>query len=168
MSTTATTRLHVTKLGEHIGARIGGLDLAGALDPDTVSAIREALNEHKALVFSQSGIASDEQQELFASHFGPLTTAHPTVTFEEQVKKTVLPVDSEQSIAINGTRTSPLLLILPRFLPFARSRCHLMEGKRLSPMRLPPTEACPRSFKLWQIHCGLSTLMTRTMSGQEP
>ncbi|UYQ76078.1 TauD/TfdA family dioxygenase [Glutamicibacter sp. JL.03c] len=77
MSTTAATRLHVTKLGEHIGARIDGLDLTGALSPDTVSAIREALNEHKALVFSQSGIISEEQQEIFAAHFGPLTTAHP-------------------------------------------------------------------------------------------
>lgn len=112
MSTTAATRLHVTKLGEHIGTRIDGPDLSGSLDPDTISAIREALNEHKALVFRQSGITSDEQQELFASHFGPLTTAHPTVTFEEQVKKTVLPVDSEQSIA-NQWHTDVAFIVNP-------------------------------------------------------
>lgn len=111
-TTTTATRLKLTKLGEHIGARIEGLNLSGPLDSQTVDAIRSALNEHKALVFSQSGIETDEQQELFASHFGPLTTAHPTVTFSEQEKKTVLPVDSEQAIA-NQWHTDVTFIVNP-------------------------------------------------------
>jgi taurine dioxygenase len=112
MTTTTTTRLHLTKLGEHIGARIEGVDLTGSLAPETVAAIRSALNEHKALIFSQSGVATDEQQERFASHFGPLTTAHPTVTYDGQLKKTVLPVDSEETVA-NQWHTDVTFVINP-------------------------------------------------------
>ena len=111
-ATTTATRLRLTKLGQHIGARIEGLDLSGPLDPDTVTAIRTALNEHKALVFRDAGIATDDQQEAFAAHFGPLTTAHPTVTFHEGMPKTVLPVDSEESVA-NQWHTDVTFVVNP-------------------------------------------------------
>lgn len=60
-ATTTDTGLRRKKLGQHIGARIEGLNLSGPLEEGTVSAIRAALNEHKALVFTDAGISSDAQ-----------------------------------------------------------------------------------------------------------
>ena len=88
------------KLSERIGAEIRGLDLSGDLSPETVAAIRAALNEHKALVFRDSGIRTDEAQVRFARHFGPLTNAHPTVASVDGAAE-VLPVDSEDGAANN-------------------------------------------------------------------
>lgn len=97
-STTLATRLAFTKLGDRIGAEIRGLDLSADLSDDTVAEIRAALNEHKALVFRDAGIRTDEQQVRFAARFGPLTAAHPTVASVEGAEN-VLPVDSEQGSA---------------------------------------------------------------------
>ena len=119
-TTPAATGLRITKLGQHIGARIEGLDLSGPLDPDTVTAIRAALNEHKALIVRRAGITTDEQQEAFAAHFGPLTTAHPTVTFHEGAPKTVLPVDSEESVA-NQWHTDVTFVVNPPQLSTLRA-----------------------------------------------
>lgn len=119
-ATTAATRLQITKLGQHIGARIEGLDLSGPLEEGTVSAIRAALNEHKALVFTDAGISTDAQQEAFAARFGPLTTAHPTVTFHQGTPKTVLPVDSEESVA-NQWHTDVTFVVNPPQLSTLRA-----------------------------------------------
>jgi alpha-ketoglutarate-dependent sulfate ester dioxygenase len=100
MSVITETKLEFAKLGSRIGAEIRGFDLSGELSPETVAQIRAALNEHKALVFREANILSDEAQVKFASHFGPLTTAHPTVASVEG-KENVLPVDSENGSANN-------------------------------------------------------------------
>jgi taurine dioxygenase len=100
MSVITETKLEFAKLGSRIGAEIRGFDLSGDLSPDTVGQIRAALNEHKALVFREANILSDEAQVKFASHFGPLTTAHPTVASVEG-EANVLPVDSENGSANN-------------------------------------------------------------------
>jgi taurine dioxygenase len=100
MSTITTTKLEFTKLGSRIGAEIRGLDISGELSADTVAQIRTALNEHKALVFREANILTDEAQVKFASHFGPLTKAHPTVASVEG-EENVLPVDSENGSANN-------------------------------------------------------------------
>ncbi|ALE07079.1 taurine dioxygenase [Arthrobacter sp. ERGS1:01] len=103
MTTTAespvtTETLHFTKLGSRIGAEIRGLDLSGPLSEDRIAAIRAALNRHKALVFREANIRTDEDQVRFAAHFGPLTAAHPTVASVDGAKN-VLPVDSENGSA---------------------------------------------------------------------
>ncbi|UVJ38623.1 TauD/TfdA family dioxygenase [Arthrobacter sp. CJ23] len=100
MSVTTETKLEFAKLGSRIGAEIRGFDLSGELSEDTVAQIRAALNEHKALVFREANISSDEAQVAFASHFGPLTKAHPTVASVEG-EENVLPVDSENGSANN-------------------------------------------------------------------
>ncbi|MCX2748728.1 TauD/TfdA family dioxygenase [Arthrobacter sp. MI7-26] len=100
MSVVTETKLEFAKLGSRIGAEIRGFDLSGDLSPETVGQIRAALNEHKALVFREANILSDEAQVKFASHFGPLTTAHPTVASVEG-EANVLPVDSENGSANN-------------------------------------------------------------------
>ena len=100
MTAITETKLEFSKLGSRIGAEIRGLDLSGDLSAETVAQIRAALNEHKALVFREANILSDEAQVKFASHFGPLTKAHPTVASVEG-EENVLPVDSENGSANN-------------------------------------------------------------------
>ncbi|KKD06598.1 TauD/TfdA dioxygenase family protein [Streptomyces sp. WM6386] len=89
--------IEITKVTAHIGARISGVDIAKPLDEETVTALREALNAHKALVFDEVNL-DDEGQQAFAGHFGDLTTAHPTVPAVDGAAN-VLPVDSEQGSA---------------------------------------------------------------------
>lgn len=107
----STKPLTFTKLGSRIGAEIRGLDLAAQLSPDLVAAIRAALNEHKALVFREANITTDEEQVRFASHFGPLTAAHPTVASVEGAEN-VLPVDSENGSA-NTWHTDVTFVVNP-------------------------------------------------------
>ncbi|MFI8532740.1 TauD/TfdA dioxygenase family protein [Streptomyces aquilus] len=89
--------LDIRKVTAHIGAQVSGVDIAGPLDGETVAALREALNVHKALVFDDVHL-DDEGQQAFARHFGDLTTAHPTVPAVDGAAN-VLPVDSEQGSA---------------------------------------------------------------------
>jgi taurine dioxygenase len=110
-STALPTRLEFRKLGQRIGAEIRGLDLSADLDDDTIAAIRAALNEHKALVFREADIQTDEQQVRFAARFGPLTTAHPTVASVDGAAN-VLPVDSEDGSA-NTWHTDVTFVVNP-------------------------------------------------------
>ena len=89
--------LDIQKVTAHIGARVSGVDISQPLTEDTVTALREALNTHKALVFDEVHL-DDAGQEAFARHFGDLTTAHPTVPSVAGAPN-VLPVDSEQGRA---------------------------------------------------------------------
>jgi alpha-ketoglutarate-dependent taurine dioxygenase len=95
--TATITRLRVDKITARIGAEITGVDITGDLDQDTVRQIRQALNDHKALVFHDA-VLDDAGQERFARHFGDLTKAHPTVPSLDG-SPNVLPVDSEQGRA---------------------------------------------------------------------
>jgi alpha-ketoglutarate-dependent taurine dioxygenase len=91
------TGLEIRKVTARIGAQVSGVDISRDLDQDTAAALRAALNEHKALVFSDVDL-DDEGQQRFARHFGELTTAHPTVPAVEGAPN-VLPVDSEDGRA---------------------------------------------------------------------
>ena len=86
------TKLTVRKLSARIGAVVSGLGPDLALDPETAAAVREALNEHKALVFRDVDL-DDEGQQRFAGYFGQITAAHPTVPAVDG-EPNVLPVDS--------------------------------------------------------------------------
>lgn len=91
------SEIEIRKVTGNIGAQVSGVDIAGPLDEETVAAVREALNVHKALVFDDVDL-DDEGQQAFARHFGDLTTAHPTVPAVEGAPN-ILPVDSEQGRA---------------------------------------------------------------------
>jgi alpha-ketoglutarate-dependent taurine dioxygenase len=94
MTTTSIgTKLGLRKITARIGAEVTGVSPSLELDPGTVTAIRAALSEHKALVFRGIGV-DDGGQQRFARYFGPLTSAHPTVPAVEG-EPNVLPVDSE-------------------------------------------------------------------------
>lgn len=93
----STTIRDIRKITGRIGAEIIGVDVTQPLDEETVSFVRAALAEHKALVFKAAPL-DDEGQQRFAAHFGELTIAHPTVASVEGAPQ-VLPVDSERGSA---------------------------------------------------------------------
>ncbi|MQY27444.1 TauD/TfdA dioxygenase family protein [Nocardia aurantia] len=70
----------VEKLGQHIGARIGGVQLGGDVPAEQVEAIRLALAINKVVVFTEQHHLDDESQYAFAELLGTPTTPHPTVT----------------------------------------------------------------------------------------
>jgi alpha-ketoglutarate-dependent taurine dioxygenase len=104
------TRLDIRKITARIGAEVTGAGPDLDLDADTVTEIRAALNEHKALVFRDVAIDDDGQQR-FAGYFGDLTSAHPTVAAVEGVPN-VLPVDSENGRA-NHWHTDATFVLNP-------------------------------------------------------
>ncbi|WP_367404484.1 TauD/TfdA dioxygenase family protein [Kocuria marina] len=172
-ATTAATGLRLRKLGQHIGARIEGLDLSGPLDPGTVAAIRGALSEHKALVFADAGIATDAQQEAFAARFGPLTTAHPTVTFHEGAPKTVLPVDSEESVA-NQWHTDVTFVLNPPQVSTLRAVVlppyggETLIANTAAAYRSLPSELQRLADTLWAEHTNASDyIKPRTVQGEK-
>jgi taurine dioxygenase len=103
--------IEIRKVTAHIGAHIFGVDISGPLDEETATALREALNVHKALVFSDVDL-DDEGQQAFARHFGELTTAHPTVPAVNGAPN-VLPVDSEGGRAANNWHTDVTFVLNP-------------------------------------------------------
>ncbi|MEU8863265.1 TauD/TfdA dioxygenase family protein [Streptomyces umbrinus] len=103
--------IEIHKVTARIGARISGVDISEPLGQETVTALREALNVHKALVFDDVNL-DDEGQQAFARHFGDLTTAHPTVPAVEGAPN-VLPVDSERGRAANNWHTDVTFVLNP-------------------------------------------------------
>jgi alpha-ketoglutarate-dependent sulfate ester dioxygenase len=83
----------VRKLTSRIGAVVEGIDFHTEADAGLIHELRDALSEHKALVFDQVDL-DDAGQQRVAGWFGALTTAHPTVPGVED-QPSVLPVDSE-------------------------------------------------------------------------
>ncbi|MET8650924.1 TauD/TfdA dioxygenase family protein [Nocardia aurea] len=70
----------VDKLGEHIGARLGGVRLGGDLAAEQVEAIRLALAINKVVVFDDQHQLDDDSQYAFAELLGTPTEPHPTLT----------------------------------------------------------------------------------------
>ncbi|MDQ1731175.1 MAG: alkyl sulfatase [Pseudonocardiales bacterium] len=109
-ATIPTSTLEIRKTTGRIGASVRGVDVASELDAGTVRQIRQALNEHKALVFHDA-VLDDAGQQRFASQFGELTKAHPTVPAVDGAPN-VLPVDSEQGRA-NAWHTDVTFVLNP-------------------------------------------------------
>jgi len=103
--------IEIRKVTANIGAHVFGVDLSKPLDEETATALRDALNAHKALVFSEVNL-DDEGQQAFARHFGELTTAHPTVPAVDGAPN-VLPVDSEGGRAANNWHTDVTFVLNP-------------------------------------------------------
>ena len=83
--------IRVVKLGARIGARVDGVEVSGGLDASIVSAINDALLEHKVIFFRGQHHLDDDGQLAFAQLLGTPTGAHPTITSRGA---TVLPIDS--------------------------------------------------------------------------
>ncbi|GAA2762512.1 TauD/TfdA family dioxygenase [Streptomyces paradoxus] len=103
--------IQIHKVTANIGARVEGVDITRPLDEETSTALREALNAHKALVFDAEGL-DDAGQQAFVRHFGDITTAHPTVSAVDGAPN-VLPVDSEGGRAANHWHTDVTFVLNP-------------------------------------------------------
>src|ERR1035438_6324620 len=111
MTTTSIgTKLGLRKITARIGAEVTGVSPSLELDPDTVTAIRAALSEHKALVFRGIDVDDDGQQR-FARHFAPLPPAPPPVPAVDG-EPSVLPVDSEDG-RVNYWHTDVTFVLNP-------------------------------------------------------
>jgi alpha-ketoglutarate-dependent sulfate ester dioxygenase len=110
-----TFQLH--KITSTIGARVTGLHPGDDLTDDTVVQLRQALGDHKALVFDSPGLDA-AGQERFASRFGPLTAAHPTVPGGETPQ--VLDVDGEVNKA-NEWHSDVTFVVAPPAITTLRS-----------------------------------------------
>ncbi|MEU7428249.1 TauD/TfdA family dioxygenase [Streptomyces sp. NPDC040750] len=108
----------IRKLTGRIGAVVEGVDLTATPDPSTVTALRDALDEHKAIVFDDAGL-DNAGQERVAGWFGDLTTAHPNVPAADGTAH-VLAVDSETSKA-NEWHTDVTFVVNPPQLTTLRS-----------------------------------------------
>ena len=89
--------LSIRKLTSRIGAVVDGVDFTATPDFSTLALLRNAINEHKAIVFNDVSL-DDSDQERVAGWFGELTTAHPNVPAADGTTN-VLAVDSETSKA---------------------------------------------------------------------
>jgi taurine dioxygenase len=109
--TLAHTRLDVRRIGGRIGAEITGIDLAAPLDQGVLAEITEALLAHKALFFRDQHL--DEAGQIrFASAFGPLTTAHPTVPSLDG-NANILPVQGGEGARANTWHTDVTFVPAP-------------------------------------------------------
>ncbi|CDR02479.1 TauD/TfdA dioxygenase family protein [Streptomyces iranensis] len=110
------TAFDIRRIGGRIGAEVLGVTLADVIDPALVSDLNSALLEHKALLFRDQHL-DDAAQLRFASLFGELTAAHPTVPSVEG-QPSILPVDAEGTRAnrwhtdVTFVRTPPKLSTL--------------------------------------------------------
>ncbi|MER6998754.1 TauD/TfdA family dioxygenase [Streptomyces sp. NPDC000410] len=108
---TAGTGFDIRRIGGRIGAEILGVDLSADLDPALVGEINAALLEHRALVFRDQRL-DDAGQLRFASLFGELTTAHPTVPSVEG-QPHILAVDGDEGIRANQWHTDVTFVRTP-------------------------------------------------------
>src|SRR4051794_22370684 len=109
--------LDIRKITAHIGARVLDVDPAADLDDQTVAELRSALGEHKTLVFDSPDLDA-AGQERFATRFGPLTAAHPTVPGGETPQ--VLDVDGDVNKA-NEWHTDVTFVVTPPAITTLRS-----------------------------------------------
>lgn len=105
------TSFDIRRVGGRIGAEILGVDLSEQLDRRLVQEIDEALLTHKALFFRNQSL-DDADQLRFASLFGPLTTAHPTVP-SVAGRPHILPVNGEEGVRANRWHTDVTFVRTP-------------------------------------------------------
>ena len=153
--------IDIQKVTAHIGARVSGVDISQPLGEETVAALREALNTHKALVFDDVNL-DDAAHQAFVRHFGDVTTAHPTVSSVAGVPN-VLPVDSERGRAANNWHTDVTFVLNPPQATTLRSiTIPPYGGETLIASSAAAYRSCPSRCGSWPTACGRSTPTTTT------
>jgi taurine dioxygenase len=147
------SNLDITKIGGRIGAEVTGADLS---DIGDFAAINAALLEHKALVFRGVGL-DDDGQIAFASRFGALTQAHPTVPSVEG-QPNVLPVDGEEGIRSNQWHTDVTFVRTPPKVSTLRALVvppyggNTLIANSAAAYRDLPAELREFADRLWAVH----------------
>ena len=103
--------IDITRIGGRIGASVAGVDLKRPVDGLAAQEIRAALVEHKVLVFRDQHL-DDEQHRRFASLFGELTLAHPTVPSVDG-QANVLEVAGGEGARANAWHTDVTFVVAP-------------------------------------------------------
>jgi taurine dioxygenase len=114
-----TTAFDIRRVGGRIGAEIIGVDITAELDSAVVSEINSALLEHKAIFFRGQHL-DDAAQIRFASLFGELTTAHPTVPSADG-QPNVLSVNGDEGVRANHWHTDVTFVRTPPKVTTLRS-----------------------------------------------
>jgi len=110
--------LSIRKLTSRIGAVVEGVDFTTQPDFTTIVELRDALNEHKALLFDHVDLDNADHERV-AGWFGDLTTAHPNVPAASGTTN-VLAVDSESSKS-NEWHTDVTFVVNPPQITTLRS-----------------------------------------------
>lgn len=103
--------VEIQRLGGRIGAAVSGADLKQPVGEADAKQIHEALVEHKVLVFRGQHL-DDEQHQRFASIFGELTLAHPTVPSVDG-QANVLEVAGGEGARANAWHTDVTFVVAP-------------------------------------------------------
>lgn len=101
----------IRRIGGRIGAEIEGVDLSRPIDETLAKELNGALVEHKVLIFRGQDL-DDEAHLRFASAFGPLTTAHPTVPSVDG-QANILPVQGGEGARANSWHTDVTFVLRP-------------------------------------------------------
>ena len=83
------TSLDLRPLSGTFGARVRGCDLARGVDDALAAAIRQAVLDHKVLVFTEQSPLSTEAQVAFARRFGDIETEFPSFAAKTAPEVTV-------------------------------------------------------------------------------
>ncbi|GAA4228028.1 TauD/TfdA family dioxygenase [Actinomadura meridiana] len=160
----------IRRIGGRIGAEVAGVDVRDLSD-EIFAEINGALLEHKVLAFRGQEL-TDEDQIAFASRFGALTGAHPTVPATDAHPE-VLPVDSESGRAnqwhtdVTFVRTPPKIstlrgLVIP---PYGGNTLITNTGAAYRDL---PTELRELADRLWAVHTNDYDYVKTGPSGADP
>jgi alpha-ketoglutarate-dependent taurine dioxygenase len=167
---TGSAGFDIRKVGGRIGAEVVGVDLRD-LSETVFAEIHAALLEHKALAFRGQEL-TDADQLAFASRFGPLTGAHPTVP-SVQGQPQVLPVDSEEGRAnqwhtdVTFVRTPPKASTL-RSLVVPPYGGNTLIANTATAYQDLPTELREFADRLWAVHTNDYDYVRPPQSGVDP
>ncbi|SDT45126.1 TauD/TfdA dioxygenase family protein [Actinoplanes derwentensis] len=103
--------IDITRIGGRIGAEISGVDLTREITETSAREIHDALVAHKVLVFRGQHL-DDDQHQRFASIFGTLTLAHPTVPSVDG-QANVLEVAAGPGARANAWHTDVTFVVAP-------------------------------------------------------
>ena len=164
------TGFDIRRIGGRVGAEVVGVDVR-ELSEKIFDELNDALLDFKVLGFRGQDLTDDDQIS-FASRFGPLTGAHPTVPAVAG-RPEVLPVDSESGRAnhwhtdVTFVRTPPKVstlrgLVIP---PYGGNTLIANTGAAYRDL---PRDLRELADRLWAVHTNDHDYVRPRDSGTDP